>query len=480
MKKKEVKSIISGLSWSFGERILAQGITFGVSIILARILSPTEYGLIALVLIFINLSNVFVVSGLGEALIQKSETTDGDFSTMFWSSLFFSIFIYIFLYNLSPFIAKLYRKDEVIWILRILALKLPLASINTIQRAYLSRRMEFKKFFFSTLGGTVISGIVGIILAYKGYGVWALVFQYITNSTIDTLVLFLIINWKPKLIFDINSAKSMIKYSLKIMGASFINELYSEIRSLIIGRVYSPADLAFYNRGNQFPSLFITNINTSICTVFFPVMSRLQDKKEELKNLSKTTLIVSTYVIFPLLMGLVGVSKNLVTVLLTEKWLPSVFYLNVLCFYWMVQPMQSVNWQILKAVGRSDLCLKLEIIKKTIGFSLVFFTMFISVEAMAYSTTVFAIISMLINMIPNGKLINYYFYEQLKDIMINVFLSGSMCLIVFISGNILSFSNMVNLFLQILIGVIYYISISYILKIESFFILKDKILSKNK
>lgn len=478
MNNKQVKSILSGLSWSFGERILAQGITFCISVILARMLSPDEYGIIALVLVFINLSNVFVVSGFGEALIQKKQITEEDFSTMFWCSISFSFLLYFILYRISPFIAKLYNTSEVIWILRVLAIKIPIASMNTIQRAYLARRMEFKKFFFATVGGTVISGIIGIVLAYKNYGVWALVWQYITNSIIDTLVLYLTISWKPKLVFKIDSARTMIGYSWKITGASFINELYSEIRSLIIGKVYSPADLAFYNRGNQFPSLFITNINSSICTVFFPVMSRLQDDKKKLKQLAKKTLKISTFIIFPLLMGLIGISKTLIIVLLTKKWLPSVFYLNVLCFYWMVQPMQSINWQILKAIGKSDLCLKLEIIKKTIGFSLVFLTMFVSVRALTYSTALFAIISMLINMIPNGKLINYYFYDQLKDIAVNMTLASSMGLLVFCIGNIFQFCPIANLILQIIIGMAYYIGMSYIFRIDSLIILKNQVLSK--
>lgn len=475
MEKKDIKNIISGLSWSFGERILAQGITFGVSIILARILSPTEYGLIALTLVFINLSNVFVVSGFGEALIQKKDIKSDEFSTMFWISISFSLVLYIILYNLAPFIAKLYKIDNVVWILRVLALKLPLASMNTIQRAYLIRKMEFKKFFFSTLGGTLISGIVGVILAYKGFGVWALVFQYMINSSIDTLILSLIIKWKPKLIFNINSAKTLFNYSWKITGATFINELYSEIRTLIIGRVYTPADLAFYNRGNQFPSLFITNISSSINTVLFPAMSKLQDKKEELKLFSKNALIFSSYIIFPLLMGLMGISKTLVIILLTDKWQETIPYLQILCLFYVTQPLQAINWQVLKATGRSDLCLKLEIIKKIIGFILILLTMFISMKALAWSATIFAIISTLINMIPNNKLINYPITEQIKDLYMNIFLSVTMYFIVWSIGNIFIDISILTLILQIFIGAFYYIGISYILKIEAFFILYRKI-----
>ena len=249
-------------------------------------------------------------------------------------------------------------------LLRVLALKIPISSVSTIQHAYVSKHMIFKKFFFSTLGGTIISGIVGIVMAFTGCGPWALVGQYLTNTIIDTLVLFVTVPWRPKWIFNISSAKSLISYGWKLTISSLINEVYGEMRSLIIGKVYSSADLAFYNRGNQFPSLIITNIDTAIGKVVFPAMTKVASKEERLKQISRRAMKTTSYVIFPMMVGLMFIGESLIDVLLGEKWLVCVPFLQCGCLYYMCQPIQTTNWQIIKAVGRSDLCLKLEIIKK--------------------------------------------------------------------------------------------------------------------
>ena len=471
MEKGTVKKIASGLSWSFGERILAQGVTFIVSIILARILAPEEYGIIALILVFINLANVFVTNGFGEALIQKKDADESDFSTVFWCTLFFSCVLYGILFTTAPFIGELYNNPELVILLRVLALKIPLSSVNTIQHAYVSRRLEFRKFFFSTLGGTVTSGMVGIIMAYLGFGVWALVAQYLVNSTIDTLILLFTVKWRPHLIFKKKSAAKLMSYAWKVTGAAFINELYTQVRSLIIGRVYSSADLAYYNRGNQFPQLFITNIVNSINSVFFPIMSKMQDDLVELKSLARRALKVSALIIFPLMTGLIGVAKTLVLLLLTEKWLPCVPFLQILCLYYMVQPMQSINWQLMKAVGRSDLCLKLEIIKKVIGFGLIFATMFISVKALAWSTALFAFISMIINMIPNRKLVGYKMSEQIKDIIPYLILSTCMGITVWVISFVPGLHIAMVLIIQIIGGLVVYFAGCIILKLEAFMFL---------
>ena len=467
--------IVSSLAWTFSERFFSQGITFIISIILARLLKPEEYGIISIVLVLVNLSNVFVISGFGEALIQKKIVKSIDFSTIFWCSLFLSFILYSGIYLIAPFLEKIYKIEQITLILRILALKIIISSVNTIQRAYIFRRMEFKKFFFSTSIGTVISGIFGIIWAYRGYGIWALVGQYLLNSLLEILILFIIVKWRPKFSFNWMSAKLLMKYSWKITGAAFINSLYSEARTLIIGSFYTPTDLAYYNRGNQFPSLLVVNINSAIGIVFFPVMSKLQNNKEELKVLVRQTIIVSSYVIFPILMGLMGVSKILVLLILTEKWLNSVFYLNILSFYWMTLPIQSINWQVLKALGRSDVCLKLELVKKVIGFSLILVTMFVSVKLLAISTAIFAIISTIINMNPNKKLINYSFKEQIKDIFKNFFMASCTGIFVYILGVYLNFSLIFIFFIQVFMGIFIYLSLSIIFKAEGFILLIKKV-----
>lgn len=468
---KNTKAIISGLSWAFGERILAQGITFLVSIILARVLAPEDYGVISLILVFINLANVFVVNGFGESLVQSKEATDKDFSTVFWCTFCFSLILYFVIFLFAPSIGSFYGNDELKQLLRVLAIKIPLSSVNTIQQAYVSRGMQFRKNFFSTLGGALVSGVIGILMALCGFGVWALIAQYLVNSLVSTLVLFFTIDWHPSCYFSLKSAKRLMDFAWKSTGAAFINELYTQICSLIIGKKYSTTDLAFYNRGNQFPSLIITNINSAICKVFFPVMSSLQENVSALKEFAKLAIKISSFVIFPLMTGLIGISENLVIVLLTEKWLPCVVFLRIFCLFWMTQPLQVINWQIMKAVGRSDLCLKLEVIKKIVGFLLIGVTMFISVEALAYCTLTVGVVSMLINMVPIKRIVDYSFLNQLKDILPSLLLSLAMGIIVwaiplFVTGNAIQL-----LFIQILVGVFFYFGAARIFHVKDYILL---------
>ena len=462
------KQVLSGLTWKFGERIIAQGVSFVVSLVLARMLMPEQYGVVALVLVFINLANVFVTNGLGESLIQKKDADSKDFSTMFFCSLFFSIILYGILFLSAPGIAAIYNNNQLILVLRILALQVPLSSIKTIQQAYVSKHMMFKKFFYSTLGGTLVSGIVGIIMAYKGMGVWALVAQYLVNSTIDTLILFITVQWHPTLEFSIKSAKQLTGYGWKLVIAQFINALYSELRSLLIGKFYTTADLASYNKGNQFPSLLITNINSSISSVLFPAMTRASDNKSKLKELTRKSIKTSSYVLFPMLAGLMAISEPLVRVLLTENWLPCVPFLKISCIYWMFQPSQTANVQAIKASGRSDICLKLEIIKKIIGISLLLISIRISVNAIVISNALFAGISAVINIIPNKQLISYGVKEQISDICPSLFLS----VVLYFATSLcikLAWGDVITIILQLIIGVFVYGVGSLILKIDVFY-----------
>ena len=471
MKKENKRAIVSGLSWSFLERLLAQGITFLVSIILARVLAPEAYGIISLILVFINLANVFVVNGFGESLVQSKEATDKDFSTIFWCTFCFSLILYTVIFLFAPSVGSFYGNNELVHLLRVLALKIPLSSVNTIQQAYVSREMQFKKYFFSTLGGSLVSGAIGIAMALWGFGVWALIAQYLVNSLVSTLVLLFIINWHPSFYFSLRSAKRLMNFAWKSTGAAFINELYTQICSLIIGKKYSTTDLAFYNRGNQFPSLIITNINSAICRVFFPAMASLQENKTALKDFSKLAIQVSSFVIFPLMTGLIGVSENLVIVLLTEKWLPCVVFLRIFCLFWMTQPLQVINWQLMKAVGRTDLCLKLEILKKIVGFILIGVTMFISVEALAYCTMMVGVISMLINMAPIRKIVDYSFLNQLKDILPSLLLSLAMGSIVLAVPLFLTGDAIQLLFIQVFVGILFYFGVAKLFHVKAYILL---------
>ena len=310
---KELKQkTISGVFWRFGERITAQVITFVVSMILARLILPEEYGVIAIVTIFINIANVLVTNGLGTSLIQKKDAGKKDFSTMFYASMILSICLYGILFILAPIIARIFNNDMLILLLRVMGLRIPIAAINSIQQAYVAKKMIYKKFFFSTLFGTVISAIVGIFMAYNNFGVWALVGQYITNSVIDTVVLFLTIDWKPTLYFSYKRFKEMFSFGWKIMISSLIGAFFGQLRSLIIGGKYTSADLAYYNKGDQIPALITNNVNLTVESVFFSTISEIQNDIEKVKQTTRKILKMSCYIIMPLLLGLAAISESFV------------------------------------------------------------------------------------------------------------------------------------------------------------------------
>lgn len=341
------RDIVTNLFWKFAERIGAQLVSLTVSILLARFLLPEEYGVVAILLVFINIANVFVSEGFSTALVQKKEATEIDASTMFYCSFLISWILYAILFVLSPSIEIFYKMDGLANLLRVLALKLPIAAINSIQHAYVQRSMQFKKFFFSTIIGTLISGVVGVILAFLGFGPWALVAQYLTNSTIDTVVLFYTVKWRPRMVFSAISAKEMMRYGWKITCGSLLNTIYSETRSLIIGKKYSSSDLAYYNKGVQFPQLIVTNIDSSIGSVLFPALSKITDEKQRLKETVRKSLKMSCYIIFPCMAGLAAVSTPLIKLLLTDKWLPAVFFLHIACITQALQPINTANIQLM-------------------------------------------------------------------------------------------------------------------------------------
>ena len=475
---KQKNTLFSNLIWKFGERFLAQIVSFVVSIVLARMLMPEDYGVISLILVFITFADVFVTSGFSTSLIQKKDADEIDFSTIFFCSFAVSIVIYVILFFTAPLIADFYSTPILVPILRVFSLRIPISSYNSIQHAYVSRNMLFKKFFFSTLGGTLISGVLGIVLAYRGMGVWALVAQYLTNTIIDIIVLMFTVPWRPQLLFSLDRAKSLMNFGWKLVLANLINSVYNELRSLVIGRSYSSADLAYYNKGNQIPSLAITNIDTAIGNVVFPAMSAA-DSKKHLKSIGRRAMKTTSYVIFPIMVGLIVISKPLVLFLLTDKWNASILYMQILCLYWMTQPIQTTNWQIIKAVGRSDLCLKLEIVKKAIGIVMVLIAMKFGVFAIAVSAALFGPISMIINMLPNKKLINYSIVEQIVDILPALLASIIMGLGVHIVS-LFILPELLQLVIQIIIGCFIYIAISYIFKIEAFWYIISIVCSKIK
>ena len=334
------------------ERGGTQGIQFIVQIVLARLLLPEDFGLIAIVTIFILLANVFVQSGFNTALIQKKDADDEDFSSVFYLSLFVAGLLYVVLFLTSPFISVFYRSPQLILILRVLSVTLFFGAFNSIQNAYVARNMMFKKLFFSSLGAIIISGTVGIATAYLGWGVWALVAQQLTNQLAVTLILWFTVKWRPKLLFSIEKVKVLFSFGWKLLASSLINTLYMEIRSLIIGKIYIPAMLGFYDRGQQIPKVIVSNIDGAIQSVMLPALASQQDDKKRVKAMMRRAIMTSSFIMFPMMVGLAVVAEPVVKIILTDKWLPAVPFLQIFCASYSLWPIHTANLQAINALGR--------------------------------------------------------------------------------------------------------------------------------
>ncbi len=461
------KKIISNFFWRFAERCGAQFVTFIVSIVLARILSPKDYGTIALVMVFTTILQVFVDSGLGTALIQKKDADDLDFSSVFYFNFGVCIILYVGMFFLSPLIANFYDDELLIPIIRVISLTIIFSGIKGIQQAYVSRHMMFKRFFFSTLGGTIFSAFLGIVLAYSGFGVWALVAQQISNTAIDTLILWLTVKWRPQKIFSLKRLINLLSFGWKLLVSSLLDTCYNNLRNLIIGKLYSSSDLAFYNQGDKFPKVIVTNINTSIDSVLLPTISSAQDDRERVKNMTRRAIKTSTYVMAPLMMGMAFCAEPIVHLVLTDKWLPCVPYLRIFCTTYMFWPVHTANLNAINAMGRSDWFLRLEVIKKAVGMTLLLSTMWFGVMAMACSLLVSNVLSQIINSWPNRKLLNYSYLEQVKDFAPGILLAVFMGICVYFIGYI-PLPTIVTFVIQIISGAAIYIALSAILKLEEF------------
>ncbi|NRT70248.1 lipopolysaccharide biosynthesis protein [Clostridium beijerinckii] len=468
MENQTAKSkILLSLLWKLMERGGTQGIQFVVQIVLARILVPNDYGIISLITIFITIANVFIQSGFNTALIQKKDANETDFSSVFYLSLLVTSLLYVILFFNSPSIANFYGIPQLIPVLRILSITLFFGAFNSIQNAIVSKRMEFKKLFFSSLGAILISGTVGIILAYAGFGVWALVLQQLTNQFSVTLILWFTVKWRPRLIFSFKRVRGLFSYGWKLLLSSLIDTLYMNLRSLIIGKMYSAAMLGFYNRGDQFPQLIVSNINGSIQSVMLPALASEQNNRRRVKEMVRRSIVTSSFIVFPMMMGLAVVGESLVKILLTDKWLPCVPFLQVFCLSYALWPIHTANLQAINALGRSDIFLKLEIVKKIMGITVLVISMFYGVYAIAMGMLISGIISSFINAYPNLKLLNYSYREQWKDIFPSLVLSLIMG---FITYNVKLFhmTACATLIIQVCIGGVIYIGMARIFKIECF------------
>ena len=469
MTKRNISknAVISGLVWRLLERVGAQGVQFIVSIVLARLLEPELFGTIALINVFIAILGVFIDSGLGNSLIQKKEADDLDFSTVFYFNISMCCILYTGLFFAAPAIAAFYSKPDLVGPIRVIGLLLIISGVKNVQQAYVSRTMQFKLFFYATLFGTIGAAVLGIWMALSGYGIWALIAQSLFNATVDTIVLWYTVKWRPKRMFSWERLRGLFSYGWKLLASSLLDTVYNRLREMVIGKLYTPASLAFYVKGTNFPTIIVSNINSSINSVLFPAMSSEQDDKTRIKSFTRRAIKISSYVMWPMMMGLSACAESVVTILLTEKWLPCVPFLRISCIAFAFYPIHTANLNAIKSMGRSDIFLKLEIIKKIMGLSLLLVTMYRGVMAMAYSLLVSGFLSQIINSWPNRKLLGYRYGEQIKDILPSIFLSVVMFLIVW-PVQFLHLNIFVTLILQVVIGIAVYICGSTLFRLESF------------
>ena len=440
---------------------------FVLSIILARLVTPDDYGVIALILVFTQIAGVFVQSGFNTALIQKKDSDETDFSSIFYFSLFVALICYGILFFAAPYIAEFYSKGILSPVIRLISFTLFFGAVNSVQSAYVSKHMQFKRFFYSSMGAVVGSGIVGVVLAYKGFGVWALVWQQLTRDVLVCLILWFTVKWRPKWLFSLKRVKNLFGFGWKLHCSALLDTVFWNVYSLVIGRVYSSSQLGLYNRGHQFPQVIATNLDGSIQSVMLPTLSAYNDNVAEVKRLARRSISSSAYLLMPCMFGLAAVAEPFVELILTEKWLDCVPFLQLACIRYAISPIHTANLTAINALGRSDVFLKLAMIKKILTILNLLITVPMGIYAIVVGQVICGFISTFINSYPNKKLMGYSYLEQWKDIFPSFALAILMGILVF-PLQYLSLDTWVCLIIQIVAGAVIYILLSKLFKLESF------------
>ncbi len=456
------QKVVKGFAWALLERFSMQGISFFISMILARLLTPGDYGTIALLMIFISLSQVFVDSGFGTALIQKKDATEEDFNSVFYLSLVTSTLIYGLLFCLAPWVARFYETPELVSLLRFLGLTLIFNAISSIQGAELNRKLLFNLSFRISLISLFATASTGIVLAYLGYGPWALAWSTMAGTIVGVVTRWYFIAWRPKLMFCWQSVKTLFAFGWKMAVSALLDVGYRDLSSLLIGKFYSKDDLAFVNRGRALPQLAMDSINSTLGRVAFPALAQVQDKREVVRETMRRMITTSTFFVFPLMTGCAVCASSLIPLLFGDQWLPAIPYVQLSCFSFALWPFHTINLQAIMALGRSDLFLTLEIIKKVIGLIAILSTVCYGVWWMiAIGAFVTGPMSVIINSWPNRKLLNYTIRMQLRDVLPSALLCGAMAGAI-LSLACLSLPNWGILLIQIPCGMLVYFFLAWL------------------
>ena len=467
MEQTTSSQVKSSFGWKFFERVGVQITNLLVSIILARMLSPDEYDPITLILIFINLATVFVQGGFNTALIQKKEVQKKDFSSTLYLSLVVAVVLYLLIYLTAPAMARFYEMQELSPMLRVTALILIPGAFNSVQTAYASRHFRFRGIFISSIIAVFLSAATGIAMAYRGFGAWALVAQQVVYHTTICFTQWVAIRWTPFGTFSWKSIRTLSPFGLKILANNFINALFLDIRSLMIGKVYpEEGTISNFSRGKQFPQAIMESVNGTIQTVLLPVYSKEQDSKTQVISMLRNTMRLSTFLVMPLMAGMAVVARPMIAVVLNESWLGCVFFLQMFCISYILMMMQLPAMQAYRALGDSTTPLVLELIKKTAEIVLLFTTIWISINAVAISIVVCGVISVFIGVIANHYKLKYSLLQQLRDILPSLLLSLGMAAAVYLTS-LIPMRQVFSLILQVGVGAVTYVGLAFICRVES-------------
>lgn len=459
---------ISGLKWSFIESTVSQGIQFIVGIVLARLLSPDEFGLIGMLTFFIAISQSIIDSGFSQALIRKQDCSDADYSTVFYFNLIIGIAFYAILFFSSGLISNFYGEPQLFDLIRVLGLVLIINAITILQRTILTKNINFKLQTRISIIASIFSGIIGIWMAYSGFGVWSLVGKTISQQLINSLLLWHWNHWIPRWIFDKNSFKEMFKFGSRLMLSGLIDTTYKNLYYLIIGKFFSAAELGYYTRAEQFSNLPSSNITGIIQRVSYPVLSTIQNEPERLKAGYKKLIKITMFISFTLMLTMAAIAKPMIIILIGYKWSMAATYLQLLCFVGMLYPLHVLNLNMLNVKGRSDLFLKLEIIKKILAIPIIIVGIMIGIKTMIIGMFVFSVIAYFINSYWSGLLIDYPVKEQLKDIMPSFFFALFLATCVFLPTQLLQYKAGLMLLIQCLLGALLFFVLVNIFKIDSY------------
>lgn len=469
---------INGLIWSFIDSIAGSGVQFIIGIILARLLSPQEFGLIGMIMVFISISLSFISAGFNTALIRKINCTQRDYSTVFYFNLVAGFLLFTLLQITAKPISHFFHEPLLKNVLKVLSIILIIDSFSVIQRTILTKQLNFKLQAKISIIASIISGIISIFLALIGYGVWSLVIQKISMQIINTTLLWLWNSWRPRFIFSKSSFNELFGFGSKLLISGLIDTIYRNIYYLVIGKFFSAADLGYYTKANEFQSIPSQQLNNIIGKVSYPILSIIQNDKERLKQNYKVLIRTTMYITFILMIGMASVSESLVLVLIGEQWRDSIVYLQMLCFVGMMFPLHSLNLNMLQVQGRSDLFLKLEIIKKIIAIPTIVIGVFWGIKIMILGMMFNTVIAYYLNSYWSGRMLYYHFYEQVKDVFPSFILASSMGIIIYIIGYLLDIQLLYKLIIQITTGAIFVLIVSEFLKLKDYIYLKGIALEK--